>query len=123
MNKLYLAPDAGKMYALYIDRVVYKNYSKKELGNDSSFSDNLLELHLFDDNKEYRFIHARNEDVETVIDDSVEHDDTYTEQIYVQAGCDADPADSTEKVEIVNYIRYDDDDLLTINNYRLKAVK
>ena len=33
------------------------------------------------------------------------------------------PDESKDYVEIVNYISYDENDLMTINNYRLKEVR
>lgn len=81
---------------------------------------------MFDDTKEYRFIRKRKGDVEVCIEDStVSHDDYYTEQIYTLAG-NAETLDETSKrnlVEVVNYIIYDENDLMTIPNYRLKEVK
>ena len=49
----------------------------------------------------------------------------YTEQIYTLAG-NAETLDETSKrnlVEVVNYIIYDENDLMTIPNYRLKEGK
>lgn len=120
------APEQGIMYALYRDRVVYEPYKREQLENEENLMRDLLELHLFDDTKEYRFIRKRKGDVEVCIEDStVSHDDSYTEQIYTLAG-NAETLDETSKrnlVEVVNYIIYDENDLMTIPNYRLKEVK
>ena len=120
------APEQGIMYALYRDRVVYEPYKREQLENEENLMRDLLELHLFDDTKEYRFIRKRKGDVEVFIEDStVSHDDYYTEQIYTLAG-NAETLDETSKrnlVEVVNYIIYDENDLMTIPNYRLKEVK
>lgn len=120
------APEQGIMYALYRDRVVYEPYKREQLENEENLMRDLLELHLFDDTKEYRFIRKRKGDVEVCIEDStVSHDDYYTEQIYTLAG-NAETLDETSKrnlVEVVNYIIYGENDLMTIPNYRLKEVK
>lgn len=120
------APEQGIMYALYRDRVVYEPYKREQLENEENLMRNLLELHLFDDTKEYRFIRKQKGDVEVCIEDStVSYDDYYTEQIYTLAG-NAETLDETSKrnlVEVVNYIIYDENDLMTIPNYRLKEVK
>lgn len=120
------APEQGIMYALYRDRVVYEPYKREQLENEENLMRDLLELHLFDDTKEYRFIRKRKGDVEVCIDDStVSHDDSYTEQIYTLAD-NAEMLDETSKktlIEVVNYIIYDENDLMTIPNYRLKEVK
>lgn len=120
------APEQGIMYALYRDRVVYEPYKREQLEDNENLMKDLLELHLFDDTKEYRFIRKRKGDVEVCIDDStVSHDDSYTEQIYTLAD-NAEMLDETSKktlIEVVNYIIYDENDLMTIPNYRLKEVK
>ena len=125
MNMLN-APEQGIMYALYRDRVVYEPYKREQLEDNENLMKDLLELHLFDDTKEYRFIRKRKGDVEVCIDDStVSHDDSYTEQIYTLAD-NAEMLDETSKktlIEVVNYIIYDENDLMTIPNYRLKEVK
>ena len=113
-----LVPEKGMMYALYIDRVVYKPYSKEELMNDSSLENKLLEMHLFDDEKEYRYIKDRG--IECVVDDSFPHDDTYVETAYVQEKVDEETSSSSKKISVINYIQYNEDDLLNFVNYRLK---
>ena len=118
-----LWPDSGTMYALYIDRVVYKPYDKNELLNDLYLEDKLLELHLFDENKEYRYINSRQEEIEYVVSDEIEYDDVYIEKVYVQEGIDEETNDNSKMVEVVNYIKYDENDLLSISNYRFKEAK
>ena len=115
------APNMGTMYALYVDRVVYKSYSKDELLNDPYLEDKLLELHLFDKDKEYRYINARNKPIETVVSKSVSKDD-YVEKVYVQTKADEETNKDSKCIEVVNYIEYDENDLLNIYNYRLKEI-
>lgn len=122
------APEQGIMYALYIDRVVYRTYKREQLEMAEQLEKDLLELHLFDSTREYRYIRKRKGDIEVCIDDTtVTYDDSYTERIYtlnegmetlehalgqVEKGC----------IEVVNYITYDENDLMNITNYRLKEV-
>ena len=49
-----------------------------------------------------------------ISDEAVPYEDCYTERIF-----DWDKG----KVEVVNYITYDENDLMRIDNYRLKEVK
>lgn len=112
--KLTDAPEEGIMYALYIDRVVYERYKRQELPPEEQLKDRLLELHLFNETAEYRYVKTRKGEIQTRIDDETEHEDIYTERIYTQDG---------KTVEVVNYITYDDNDLMRIDNYRLKEVK
>ena len=118
-----LAPEKGIMYALYIDRMVFQEYTKDQLLKDAYLEDKLLEMHLFDENKEYRYIKSRLKDIECVIDDSIEHDDIYVESTYIQYNLDEEVTSSSNRVNVVNYIQYNADDLLTITNYRLQEVK
>lgn len=63
-----IVPKKGIKYALYVDRVefnLYNDVNPNELEED----DNLLELHLFDKNIEYRYIKARNKAIRCLIVD------------------------------------------------------
>lgn len=53
------APEQGMMYALYIDRVVYRHYKREQLESKEQLMKDLLELHLFDSKKEYRYIKSK----------------------------------------------------------------
>lgn len=117
-EKFNEAPEKGIVYALYSDRaVVFKKYNS--LSEKDYESDSLLELHLFDDKKEYRYVKAKNKPIEVVIDDSIDHADTYEEKIDVDENMNSE----IKKIKAVNYIDYTEDDLLTIKNYRLKEVE
>lgn len=123
MNLLNI-PEQGIMYALYVDRVVYQKYSRDKLLQNKNLQNKLLELHLFDETKEYRYIKARNGEIETVIsDDTVEHQDQYTERIFALADKKENPDENSGRIEVINYITYDEDDLMRIQNYRLKEVR
>lgn len=122
--KLLNIPEQGIMYALYIDRVVYQKYSRDELLQNKNLQNKLLELHLFDETKEYRYIKARNGEIETLIsDDTVEYQDQYTERIFTLADKKENPDENSGRIEVINYITYDEDDLMRIQNYRLKEVR
>lgn len=117
------APAQGMMYALYTDRVVYRPYQKEALSQEQ-LSEQLLELHLFDDTTEYRLICAERGELETVIcDENVPHDDLYCEKIFTLEEKTEQPGTQSSQVEVVNYLTYDENDLLMIRNYRLKEVK
>lgn len=118
-----LAPEKGIMYALYIDRMVFQEYTKDQLLKDAYLEDKLLEIHLFDENKEYRYIKSRLKEIECVIDDSIEYEDKYVETTYIQSNLDEEVTSTSNRVNVVNYIQYNDEDLLTITNYRLQEVK
>ena len=128
------APEHGIMYALYTGRVVYEPYDRDRLPSAEEMQKGLLELHLFDEYKEYRFIRSARGDIELCVDDNIisycdrdeknVHSDTYTEgKIITLTKGQESPDESKDYVEIVNYISYDENDLMTINNYRLKEVR
>ncbi len=129
MKYMELAPEKGKMYALYTDRMEYKAYSKEQLPSEEVLAEGLLELHLFDANKEYRYINKRNGQIECCIDDDTPYEDIYEEKIYTldlaqgAEHIDADPSIAKDKIGVVNYITYDENDLMIISNYRLKEVQ
>ena len=117
-------PEQGTLYALYTDKVKYEKYKKEELLEDPHLAEKLLELHLFDDTREYRYIKTRRGEMETLIsDETVEHQDIYTEKILTLGNKKEKPDKDSGFVEVVNYITYDEDDLMRIGNYRLKEVK
>lgn len=117
-------PEQGILYALYTDKVKYEKYKKEELLEDPYLAEKLLELHLFDDTREYRYIKTRRGEMETLIsDETVEHQDIYTEKILTLGNKKEKPDKDSGFVEVVNYITYDENDLMRIGNYRLKEVK
>lgn len=118
------APERGTLYALYIDRVEYKKYEKKELFMEKDLEENLLELHLFDDREEYRYIKTRSGEIQKLIkDSSVIYDELYIEQIYTLNDKKERTEGASDCVEVVNYITFDENDFIRIENYRLKEVK
>ena len=118
------APETGTMYAMFTDRIVYQKYKKSELASVGLDEKKLLELHLFDKEKEYRCVKTRRHGLqEYEITDACGHDDFYEERIYV-CGSNVDRQDDLkEQVTVVNYITYDENDLLHIGNYRLKEAE
>lgn len=115
---LGLAPENGIKYAIYKDRVEFKRYTLKDLLKDEKLEENLLELHLFDNNKELRAIESNRGEIFTVIDgkDDV-NKECYVEQVYTITGNDV-----AEQVEVVNYITFDENDIARIEDYRLREV-
>lgn len=121
--ELLKAPEHGMLYALYTDRMEYRPYERENLLlKEKDLQKNLLELHLFDEKKEYRFIKKRKGETEIVVsEDEQDYDDLYTERIFTQE--DEKEKNHASCIEVVNYLVYDENDLLKIKNYRLKEVK
>lgn len=123
MLDIEYAPEQGMIYATYIDRLVLQPYQNKGELAPYLKEENLLELHLFDKEKELRFLKTRNGGIKRYeIPGNETYDDTYVESSYL-LGKNIDRQENlTQKIEVVNYIRYDENDLLHIVNYRLKEV-
>lgn len=124
MLNLENAPKRGTIYATFVDKMIYTSYSSLEEVESYAKEENLLELHLFDKEVELRFIKTGNGDIKRFeIRDSEIYEDSYVESIYV-LGADIDKTDNLKnKVDVVNYITYDENDLLHIVNYRLKEAE
>lgn len=141
MNDYREVPDQGTVFAVYRDRIVYGNYQRSDadcfvlpdgtLVNlaETIQDTNLLELHLFNQDREYRCVRTRQRGMlECLIDDtsvSEEYEDfyPYPEEIYILEK-DADQKEQLRrKVGVVNYIHYNADDLAVIDQYRLKEVE
>lgn len=118
------APKQGTIYAAYIDKMVYKSYKRLEELAEYLSEEKLLEMHLFDQEKELRFWKTRSGEVRcSEIRDEDCYDDSYVESSYI-LGKDIDQIQNLkQKIEVVNYIRYDENDLLHIVNYRLKEAE
>ena len=121
--ELLKAPERGMLYAHYTDRMEYRPYEREDLLlKEKDLQKNLLELHLFDEKKEYRFIKKRKGELEVVVcDERKDYDDLYIEKIFTQE--DEKEKNHASCIEVVNYLVYDENDLLKIKNYRLKEVK
>lgn len=124
MLNIEYAPERGMIYALYVDKMIYESYENKQQLTEYLAEEKLLEMHLFDREKELRFLKTGSGEIKSYeIKDSEEYDDVYVESIYL-LGADIDQTkDLKQKVEVVNYIRYDENDLLNIVNYRLKEAE
>lgn len=123
MNLLEI-PEQGMMYALYKDRVVYCKYRSCELPEEEELKKNLLELHLFDESREYRYVKTRKGEIETIIsDESAVYEECYVERIFTLGEQREESVRGEGCVELVNYITYDENDLMRIDDYRLREVK
>lgn len=126
MNWREQAPKKGTIYALLRTEVVFKSYQNLDEAEGYVQSPQLLEVHLFDKEKEYRKVSTRDGFKELVImdlEEKSENQDIYEENIYVLS-TNADEMENFEnQVTVVNYITYNQDDMITITNYRLKEAK
>ena len=119
MMNLSNAPKNGILYALYVDRMEFFKYKNLEEIESIITEKNLLELHLFDKDMEFRAVKTRKGAFLCCeIKDDETYDDVYVEETYV----DAEEESMCQKIQVVNYLKYDENDMLHIVNYRLKEV-
>ena len=126
MNWREQAPAKGTIYALLRTEVVFKIYENLYEVKSYMESPQLLEVHLFDKEKEYRKVSTRAGFKELVImdpEEKNENQDVYEEKIFVLSANADETEDFENQVTVVNYITYNQDDMITITNYRLKEVK
>ena len=78
------APQKGTIYATFIDKMIYQKYEMLSEIENYLVEDGLLELHLFDKEKELRFIKTRGKGLlRYEISDNKAYDDMYCEELYV----------------------------------------
>lgn len=124
------APESGQLLAYTRKKVYFQPY-------DSLFdvaallqNETLLELHLFDQDKEYRAIVTRSRRfadgiIETIADFSEkEADAIYKEKIrlFKENSYKAKPADNVEHsfITVLNHISYGKNGMAYVDNYRLQ---
>lgn len=109
------APTVGQMLVYTRQEVIFKQY------NDLSevikiFTENeVLEMHLFDKEKEYRTVKTRSKRVskgyiETLISATDNKEDSYEEVVNV---------DGSRKLKVINILSYSETGMISIDNYRL----
>lgn len=78
-------PEQGMVYAIYTDEVKYEKYNRSDLNEKEILRENLLELHLFDEEVEYRYVKMRERQKEDrfilISDETVSHEKSYSEKI------------------------------------------
>lgn len=132
LQQIQDAPNSGRVLAYTRETVIFQEYQDIEKLKQDLEKVELLELHLFDDKKEYRCIltessrFCQHRFIETVVEEyfgetgseSDKLSKIYEEEIYL----DAEYATGANKTIVVwNHISYDDENgMAVIDNYRLK---
>lgn len=127
-------PESGTLYVLLRDRIIYKKYNIKGVlicaDDYNKYINNLdmLELHAFNKEKEYRILKVRNRESTTgytyksfvITDENEEYADKYEEHVFIKD--EFCKGNESNVINVVNYISYDDNNLLRINSYRFAEV-
>lgn len=120
-------PASGYVLAYFRMGIVFAPYEKAEEGIEAPGwkehlerkDDPLFELHLFNDQEEYRFFQKQDgKFAEFVVSENDQPKGIYVEDMCVEKRY----ADVLRKIRVVNYIDYTQDGMLEITNYRLSPV-
>ena len=122
------APSCGCFLAYTRDKLLFQQYAALEEVQEVLTGKELLELHLFDSDKEYRAVKTASKRyptgvIETVVcacADKKQEEMQYCETVWVEPGL---RRDAVEKVRVINEVSYDEIGMLTIINYRLAMVQ
>ena len=118
----------GFILAYFRNGIIFSKYKRngfhlcleKEKVNIDTFKD-LLELHLYNEEKEYRavFSEARNAFIEAVVTKEEEQKskiDILEEEILLE---ETMTGGMEKTIKIINHLTYDERDMVQVNNYRM----
>lgn len=118
MTRINEAPKCGQ-YLIYTRKsVLFEHYDSLKEIEDICNGNEILEMHLFDQDKEYRAIATKSKRFPSgVIEYVSEIDDSDSTMVYI----DHTAFDSAKKgsLDVWNHISYDDNGMITIDDYRL----
>lgn len=119
-------PKQGRALICFRTRLYYGAYriEEDELELEESMPEmaereqrEILEMHLFDENREYRRLYSQAQQgyLESVVSDQEADKD-----LIITENCFVLPEYAPErKISVVSYLRYDENDMLELVNYRL----
>lgn len=129
LEQICKAPEVGRAMIYFQTSLYYGAY--KRIGEEILLDDNrllpldFLELHLFDSKTEYRAVLSKahnltgiSDYIEVVISDEMQD---YDEKIKEECFLESEYID--EKIGVMNYMKFDENDLLHLVNYRLYQVE
>ena len=124
LKRLNEAPESGTALIYLISEVKFQKYCGFEELEKIIGDEGILEMHLFDDQKEYRCIvleSQRFKDKDGVIEAVVDGEGVSEDGIFPDA-CVLDGKyrqDLGDVITVLNYISYDENGMAHINGYRL----
>lgn len=120
LKKINAAPPSGNMLVYSRKAVIFAPYESIESVKDTLMGEDLLEIHLFNDDMEYRAIMTeskRFEDgvIEHIADFSNEaedQDEVYEEKCLLEQG--------QGELIVLNHLNYDENGMVWVDDYRLR---
>lgn len=143
LKEIDKAPLKGRALIYFRTRLYYGSFTREEIRielnrkeekeilllDGEQKQDTILELHLFDKEKEYRMVYsqARGEYLEYVISDDLnkveekngKSPDKEDSNFQICEECYLLPEYDDEKIGIMNYMQFNEEDMLSLVNYRL----
>ena len=118
LKRLEEAPERGQILAYTRREVLFHSYESLESIREELQDKTILEMHLFDENKEYRCIATESKcfpkGVIEYIAEFSDDSDVYKEKTLVEKGYD------TDTLTVMNHIRYEKSNgMAVIDDYRL----
>ncbi len=116
LKRMAEAPEKGQLLAYTRKEVIFKSYSSLEEVEKALNDSELLELHLFDKNREYRSILTQSKrftsDFIEYVEDFAEDESAYSESIELTGG--------NGKIRMLQHITYEENTgMAAIDSYRL----
>lgn len=116
------APATGQLLAYTRENIVFESYSSPDEADEFLKDKEILELHLFDQKKEYRAISSMKRGKQNVIeymaDFPYEKNSVYKEEVYLEKTC-LEKAGGNTTVTILNHISYGSTGMAAIDDYRM----
>lgn len=114
LKKISEAPQKGWMLVSTRKKVIFEPYENLNDITERFQNTDLLEMHLFDDQREYRVLSSVHGPVEWIADfDVTDPENTYQEDMYLEAPYKG------KKLIVYNHIHYDENGMIQIDDYRL----
>ena len=116
LSRIEEAPERGQILAYTRKKVVFETYDSKEKVKQLLDGEDVVELHLFDNQKEYRSIVSESKRYEMGMIECVEsfpeEDETvYKEECLLENG--------SGSLIVLNHIQYDENGMAQVDTYRL----
>jgi len=114
------APQNGLMLAYYRKKIIFEKYNKEQLSakiltTHQEYGE-LLEMHLFDENKEWRVVKSASGYIGPILIEDMDGVDAVCEEMYVERGKYSNVPDT---IKVINYLEEKENGMLQVSNFRL----
>ncbi len=113
-------PDSGYILAYTRREVIFERYDDLEKALSLLEEQDVLEIHLFDKNTEYRLLTSGSKRfkeigyIETVADFALKDDEIYKQDVFIEKSYGV-----KGRLCVLNHVTYDDMGMASIDNYRM----